>query len=87
MIELMETIMSFPTQGHYGYPIRIDVFDAQKEWEWGTWSDKDFASSCLFDKCELFDYELYNWCTKEDELYIVIVKRSSEVGLRKPTKA
>jgi hypothetical protein len=76
MIELMETIMSFPTQGHYGYPIRLDAFNAKKEWECGTWSDRDFAISFLFDKCELFGYELNNWYTKEDELYVVIVERS-----------
>ena len=81
MIELLETIMSFPTQGHYGYPIRLDAFNAKKEWECGTWSDKDFAISFLFDKCELFDYELYNLYGAEDELYIVIVKRSSEDGI------
>ena len=78
MIELLETILAFPTQGHYGHPIRIDVFDAQKEWECGTWSDKDFVISFLFDKCELFDNELANWYMKENELYIVIVKRSSD---------
>ena len=78
MIELMKTIMSFPTHGHYGYPIRVDAFNAKKEWECGTWSDKDFAISFLFDKCELFDYELANWYMKEDELYIVIVERSSD---------
>ena len=67
MTELMETILAFPTQGHYGHPIRIDVFDAKKEWECGTWADKDFAISFLFDKCELFDYELYNLYRAEDE--------------------
>ena len=77
MLELMETIMSFPTQGHYGYPIRIDVFDTQKEWIWGTWSDRDFAIGFMFDKCELFGYELNEWYMKEDELYVVIVERSS----------
>lgn len=79
MIGLMETILSFPTRGHYGYPIRVDAFNAKREWECGTWSDKNFAISFLFDKCELFDYELNNWYMKEDELYIVIVKRSSDV--------
>lgn len=79
MTELMETILNFPTHGHYDYPIRIDAFNAKKEWECGTWSDRDFAISFLFDKCELFDYELNNWYIKEDELYIVIVKRSSDV--------
>lgn len=78
MIELLETIMSFPTQGHYGHPIRIDVFDAKKEWECGTWADKDFAISFLFDKCELFDYELYEWYRAKDELYIVIGERISD---------
>lgn len=78
MTELMETIMSFPTQGHYGHPIRIDVFDAKKEWEFGTWADKDFAISFLFDKCELFDYVLYEWYRAEDELYIVIGERISD---------
>lgn len=33
----------------------------------------------LFDKCELFGYELNNWYTKEDELYVVIVERSFDV--------
>ena len=79
MIELMETILAFPTQGHYGYPIRVDAFNAKKEWECGTWSDRDLAIGFVFDKCELFDYELNNWYIKEDELYIVIVKRSSDV--------
>ena len=78
MIELMETILSFPTRGHYGYPIRLDAYNAKKEWECGTWSDRDFAISFLFDKCELFGYELYNLYRAEDELYIVIVKRSSD---------
>ena len=87
MIELMETILAFPTQGHYGYPIRLDAFNSKNEWECGTWASRDFAISFLFDKCELFNYELNRWYVKEDELYIVIVKRSSEVGLRKPTKA
>ena len=77
MIELMETILAFPTQGNFGHPIRIDVYDAQKEWECGTWADKDFAISFLFDKCELFGHELNNWYIKGDELYVVIVKRSS----------
>ncbi len=75
MIELMETIMAFPTRGHYRYPIRIDVFDAKKEWEYGTWSDRDFAIGFVFDKCELLDYELNNWYIKEDELYIVLVRK------------
>ena len=75
MLELMETILAFPTQGHYGYPIRIDVFDAQKKWECGTWSDRDFAIGFVFDKCELFGYELNRWYMKEDELYIVIVRK------------
>ena len=79
MIELMETILSFPTQGHYGYPIRLDVFDAKKKWEWGTWSDRDYAIGVVFDKCELFNYELFKWYIKGDELYIVIVKRSFDV--------
>lgn len=81
MIELMETIMSFPTQGHYGYPIRLDEFNAKREWEWewGTWSDRDYAIDFVFDKCELFNYELNNWYIKGDELYIVIVKRGSDV--------
>ena len=78
MTELMETILSFQTQGHYGYPIRLDVFNAKKEWELGTWSDKDFAISFLFDKCELFGHELNNWYIKGDELYVVIVERSSD---------
>lgn len=78
MSELMETIMSFPTHGHYGHPIRIDVFDDKKEWEWGTWASRDFAISFLFDKCELFDYELYEWYRAEDELYIVIGERISD---------
>ena len=78
MTELMETILAFPTQGHYGHPIRIDVFDAKKEWECGTWADKDFAISFLFDKCELFDYELYEWYRAKDELYIVIGERISD---------
>jgi len=78
MSELMETILAFPTQGHYGHPIRIDVFDAKKEWECGTWADKDFAISFLFDKCELFDYELYEWYRAKDELYIVIGERISD---------
>lgn len=78
MIELIETILTFP-KGHYGYPIRIDAFNAKKEWEFGTWSDNEFAISFLFDKCELFDYELNTWYIKEDELYIVIVKRSPDV--------
>ena len=78
MIELLETIMSFPTQGHYGHPIRLDVFNAKKEWECGTWADKDFAISFLFDKCELFDYELYEWYRAKDELYIVIGERISD---------
>ena len=78
MIELVETIMSFPTQGHFGYPIRIDVFDAKKEWECGTWPDKDYAIGFVFDKCELSDYELDNWYVKGDELYIVVVERSSD---------
>ena len=75
MIELMETILSFPTHGHYGQPIRIDAFNAKMEREYGTWADKDFAIGFLFDKCELFDYELNNWYIKEDELYIVIVRK------------
>lgn len=79
MIELMETILSFPTQGHYGYPIRLDEFNAKKEWEWGTWSDSEYAICYLFDKCELFDYELVKWYIIEDELYIVVMKRSSNV--------
>ena len=79
MVELLETIMSFPTQGHYGYPIRVDAFNAKLEWVCGAWSDKDFAISFLFDKCELFGYELNNWYIKGDELYVVIVKRSSDV--------
>lgn len=78
MTELMETILAFPTQGHFGHPIRIDVFDAKKEWECGTWADKDFAISFLFDKCELFDYELYEWYRAKDELYIVIGERISD---------
>ena len=78
MVELLETIMSFPTQGHYGYPIRLDAFNGEKEWECGTWADRDFAISFLFDKCELFDYELYNWYRAEDELYIVIMERGSD---------
>ena len=78
MIELMETILAFPTHGHYDYPIRIDAFNAKREWECGTWADRDFAIGFLFDKCELFDYELNNWYIKEDELYVVIVKRSSD---------
>ena len=77
MFELLETILSFPTQGHYGYPIRIDVFNAQKEWECGVWSDKDSAISFLFDKCELFDYKLYEWYRVKDELYIVIGREGS----------
>jgi len=76
MLELMETILAFPTQGHYGYPIRIDVFDdAKREWQWGTWADKDFAISFLFDKCELFDYVLYEWYRAKDELYIVLGRK------------
>ena len=78
MIELMETILAFPTHGHYGYPIRVDAFNAKREWECGTWADRDYAMGFVFDKCELFDYELNNWYIKEDELYIVIVKRSSD---------
>ena len=79
MIELMETILAFPTQGHYGYPIRIDAFNAKKEWECGTWSDRDFAIGFVFDKCELFNYELDRWYIKGDELYIVVAKGSSDV--------
>ena len=78
MLELMETILSFPTQGHYDYPIRIDVFNAKREWECGTWSDRDYAISFLFDKCELFGHALNNWYIKGDELYGVIVERSSD---------
>lgn len=80
MIELMETILAFPTHGHYNYPIRIDAFNTKREWECGIWADRDFAIGFLFDKCELFDYELNNWYIKGDELYIVIVKRSSDDG-------
>lgn len=75
MIELMETILSFPTHGHYGYPIRVDAFNAKKEWECGTWSDRDFAIGFVFDKCELFNYELNEWYIAKDELYIVLVRK------------
>ena len=79
MLELMETILSFPMQGHYGYPIRIDVFDSFRNWEFGTWSDRDYAIGFVFDKCELFGYELEKWYTIKNELYIVITRRSSDV--------
>ena len=75
MIELMETILSFPAQGHYGYPIRLDEFNAEGGWEWGTWSDSGYAIDYLFNKCELFDYELNEWYIKGDGLYIVVVRK------------
>ena len=76
MIELMEAICGFRSQNKY--PIRIDVFDFHKQWIYGTWGTNDWAISFLFETCELSDCELCKWYIKDDRLYTVIMKRSSD---------